>query len=95
MHGLPLAYNKDMQEDKEQLFDAVDTLNLCLQPRGESCRPRTFRRERLAAAAGDEFLALPTSRTCSCAAAWRSGSRMRWSRGSCATRIEGGKRCRS
>jgi hypothetical protein len=25
-----LAYNKDMQEDKEHLFDAVDTLNLCL-----------------------------------------------------------------
>ena len=31
MHGLPLTYNKDMQEDKEHLFDAVDTLDLCLQ----------------------------------------------------------------
>ncbi len=30
MHGLPLTYNKDMQEDKEHLFDAVDTLELCL-----------------------------------------------------------------
>ena len=30
MHGLPLTYNKDMQEDKEALFDAVDTLELCL-----------------------------------------------------------------
>ena len=30
MHGLPLTYNKDMQEDKEHLFDAVDTLDLCL-----------------------------------------------------------------
>lgn len=30
MKGLPLAYNKDMQEDKEALFDAVDTLNACL-----------------------------------------------------------------
>jgi argininosuccinate lyase len=30
MKGLPLAYNKDMQEDKEALFDAVDTLNDCL-----------------------------------------------------------------
>ena len=30
MHGLPLTYNKDMQEDKEHLFDAVDTLALCL-----------------------------------------------------------------
>ena len=30
MKGLPLAYNKDMQEDKEAVFDAVDTLRLCL-----------------------------------------------------------------
>ena len=30
MHALPLTYNKDMQEDKEHLFDAVDTLELCL-----------------------------------------------------------------
>ena len=28
MKGLPLAYNKDMQEDKEAIFDAVDTLKL-------------------------------------------------------------------
>lgn len=31
MKGLPLAYNKDMQEDKEAIFDAVDTLELCLR----------------------------------------------------------------
>ena len=31
LHGLPLTYNKDMQEDKEHLFDAADTLDLCLQ----------------------------------------------------------------
>ena len=30
MKGLPLAYNKDMQEDKEQLFDALDTVKMCL-----------------------------------------------------------------
>ena len=30
MKGLPLAYNKDMQEDKENLFDAIDTVKLCL-----------------------------------------------------------------
>lgn len=30
MKGLPLAYNKDMQEDKEVLFDAIDTVKLCL-----------------------------------------------------------------
>ena len=30
LKGLPLAYNKDMQEDKEAIFDAVDTLRMCL-----------------------------------------------------------------
>ena len=30
MKSLPLAYNKDMQEDKEALFDAIDTVNMCL-----------------------------------------------------------------
>ena len=31
LKGLPLAYNKDMQEDKEAVFDAIDTVKLCLQ----------------------------------------------------------------
>jgi len=31
MKGLPLAYNKDMQEDKEAIFDAVDTVKMCLE----------------------------------------------------------------
>ena len=30
MKGLPLAYNKDMQEDKETVFDALDTIKMCL-----------------------------------------------------------------
>lgn len=30
MKGIPLAYNKDMQEDKEQIFDAVDTVKMCV-----------------------------------------------------------------
>lgn len=30
MKGTPLAYNKDMQEDKELIFDAIDTVNLSL-----------------------------------------------------------------
>ena len=30
MKGLPLAYNKDMQEDKEPVFDAIDTVEMCL-----------------------------------------------------------------
>jgi argininosuccinate lyase len=57
MHGLPLTYNKDMQEDKEHLFDAVDTLDLCLAAARGMLTGIAFRRERLAQAAGDEFLA--------------------------------------
>jgi argininosuccinate lyase len=57
MHGLPLTYNKDMQEDKEHLFDAVDTLELCLAAANGMVSGIEFRRERLAAAAGDELLA--------------------------------------
>jgi argininosuccinate lyase len=30
MKGLPLAYNKDMQEDKEPAFDAIDTAEACI-----------------------------------------------------------------
>ena len=52
MHALPLAYNKDMQEDKEHLFDAVDTLDLCLEAATGMLRTASFRRERLAEAAG-------------------------------------------
>ncbi len=57
MHGLPLTYNKDMQEDKEHLFDAVDTLALALAAAQGMLGTMTFNRERLAAAAADEFLA--------------------------------------
>jgi argininosuccinate lyase len=57
MHGLPLTYNKDMQEDKEHLFDAADTLTLCLQAANGMLGSIVFDRERLAQAAGDEFLA--------------------------------------
>ncbi len=57
MHGLPLTYNKDMQEDKEHLFDAVDTLELCLDAAEEMLSSITFNRDRLALAASDEFLA--------------------------------------
>jgi argininosuccinate lyase len=57
MHGLPLTYNKDMQEDKEHLFDAVDTLELCLAAARGMLGGMTFKRDRLAAAATDEMLA--------------------------------------
>jgi argininosuccinate lyase len=57
LHGLPLTYNKDMQEDKEHLFDAVDTIEGCLAAAHGMLGSITFDRERLAAAAADEFLA--------------------------------------
>src|SRR5829696_8564735 len=57
LHGLPLTYNKDLQEDKEHLFDAVDTLDLCLQAAAGMLGGVRFRRERLAAAAADELIA--------------------------------------
>jgi argininosuccinate lyase len=57
MHGLPLTYNKDMQEDKEHLFDAVDTLEACLQAARGMLGGIVFNRERLAAAASDELIA--------------------------------------
>jgi argininosuccinate lyase len=57
MHGLPLTYNKDMQEDKEHLFDAADTLELCLEAAEGMLASAAFNRERLASAASDEFLA--------------------------------------
>ena len=57
MHGLPLTYNKDLQEDKEHLFDTADTLELCLTAADGMLSTITFRRERLESAAGDELLA--------------------------------------
>ena len=57
MHGLPLTYNKDLQEDKEHLFDAVDTLELALAAATGMLAGIAFDRERLAAAAADELIA--------------------------------------
>jgi argininosuccinate lyase len=57
MHGLPLAYSKDLQEDKEALFDAADNLELCLEAAERMLAGVTFARERLAEAAADEFAA--------------------------------------
>ena len=57
LHGLPLTYNKDMQEDKEHLFDAVDTLELALMAARGMLEGLVFKRDRMAAAAADELLA--------------------------------------
>ncbi len=57
LHGLPLTYNKDLQEDKEHLFDAADTLELCLAAARGMLAGVVFDRGRLAAAASDEMIA--------------------------------------
>ena len=54
-HGLPLTYNKDLQEDKEHLFDAADTIAASLAAARGMLGSVQFDRERLAAAASDEF----------------------------------------
>jgi len=55
MKGLPLAYSKDMQEDKEQVFDAADNLMLALAAMEGMVRDMTARGDNLAAAAGSGF----------------------------------------
>jgi argininosuccinate lyase len=57
LHALPLTYNKDLQEDKEHLFDAVDTLELALAAAHGMVSGVSFNRERLAEAASDELIA--------------------------------------
>lgn len=56
MKGLPLAYNKDMQEDKECLFDAVDTLKQCLTVAAPMYATATYNAEVLRKAASDGFI---------------------------------------
>jgi argininosuccinate lyase len=56
LHALPLTYNKDMQEDKENLFDAADTLELALGAARGMIEGARFARERMRAAASDELL---------------------------------------
>lgn len=56
MKGLPLAYNKDLQEDKEALFDAVDTVRACLEAMTIlMAEGLVFQTQRLAAAVESDF----------------------------------------
>tara|TARA_R110002049_G_scaffold23781_3_gene84475 strand:+ start:85216 stop:86607 length:1392 start_codon:yes stop_codon:yes gene_type:complete len=55
MKGLPLAYSKDMQEDKEQVFDAADNLMLALAAMTGMVGDMTAQKDNLAAAAGSGF----------------------------------------
>jgi len=56
MKGLPLAYNRDMQEDKEPLFDSADTVRTSLAVFTGMLGTMTVRRDRMRAAAGDGFI---------------------------------------
>ena len=56
MKGLPLAYNKDMQEDKEPVFDAVDTVELCLPVFAAMLDTMTVRTDNMRKAAGHGFI---------------------------------------
>lgn len=57
MHALPLAYNKDMQEDKNYLFDGVDTLALALAAATGMVEGAIFNREQMSDAASDGMIA--------------------------------------
>ena len=57
LKGLPLAYNKDLQEDKEPLFDAVDTVRLTTLALNGLLRTLSFRADAMAAGADDPFAA--------------------------------------
>jgi argininosuccinate lyase len=57
MHALPLTYGKDMQEDKEPLFDAIDTIEACLDAATGMLSGIAFDRARMEDASGDEMLA--------------------------------------
>lgn len=55
MKALPLAYNRDMQEDKEPVFDTIDTVNLSLRIINEILPEIKFHREKLESSAEDGF----------------------------------------
>ena len=56
LKGLPLAYNKDMQEDKELIFDAFDTVDACLTVTAPMVGTMTFLPENMRKAAGMGFI---------------------------------------
>ena len=56
LKGLPLAYNKDMQEDKESVFDAVDTVRMCLSVMTPMVAGMTVREEKMLSAAQGGFI---------------------------------------
>ena len=55
LKGLPLAYNKDLQEDKESVFDSFDTIALCLQAMEGMLSSATFNTDKMLSAAEDGY----------------------------------------
>ena len=55
MKGLPLAYNKDMQEDKEMYFDALNTTKGCLQLLSDMLKSTTFNKDKMKKSATGGF----------------------------------------
>lgn len=55
MKSLPLAYNKDMQEDKEAVFDSIDTVKACLEVFNGMIRTTRFNKERMYNASEDGY----------------------------------------
>lgn len=56
LKGLPLAYNKDMQEDKEAIFDAVDTVVLCIKTFTPMIQTMRINKQNMRAAAAKGFI---------------------------------------
>ncbi len=56
LKGLPLAYNKDMQEDKEGVFDAYDTITMCLRVMAPMLATMKVKPEKMRRAAGEGFI---------------------------------------
>ena len=56
MKGTPLAYNKDMQEDKEAIFDALDTVNLCITTLNPLVKTMTVLKDNMKKAASKGFI---------------------------------------
>ena len=56
MKGLPLAYNRDLQEDKIPLFDTVDTVKMSVRIMGEVIHGMKVRKDRMLTAAQDGFM---------------------------------------
>ncbi|MBE6548499.1 MAG: argininosuccinate lyase [Ruminococcaceae bacterium] len=56
MKGIPLAYNKDMQEDKEAIFDAIDNTKICLELFASMLQTANFKTDKMRAASAYGFI---------------------------------------